>query len=130
MTHRTHDIGIARRVGAYSDAVEVPHAARWLITSGTPGIDSDGSVPDGITHQAELAWHHVLTMLDRAGMTVEDIVKVTQYLIDASDIADYVSVRTRMLGDARPASMLLVVPALVRPAFRVEVEIVAARSSA
>ena len=104
MTHRIHDIGIARRVGAYSDAVEVTHAARWLITSGTPGIEPNGRVPDGITEQAELAWRHILTMLERAEMTVADIVKITQYLVDASDIADYVNVRTRMLGDARPAS--------------------------
>jgi enamine deaminase RidA (YjgF/YER057c/UK114 family) len=34
---------------------------------------------------------------------------------------------TRFLGDARPESMLLVIPQLVRPDFRVEIEIVAAK---
>ena len=130
MANRIHDIGVARRVGAYSDAVEIPQAARWLITSGTPGIELDGCAPDGITQQAELAWRHILAMLERADMTVEHIVKVTQYLVDVSDIPDYVKVRSRMLGNARPASMLPVVPALVRPSFRVEVEVIAARSIA
>ena len=66
-------------------------------------------------------------MLERAGMSVADLVKVTQYLTRAEDIPAYAKVRTRFLGDARPASMLLVIPQLVRPDFRVEVEIVAAK---
>jgi enamine deaminase RidA (YjgF/YER057c/UK114 family) len=37
-------------------------------------------------------------------------------------------VRTRFLGDVRPAAMLLVIPQLVRPEFLVEVEIVAAKA--
>jgi len=62
-------------------------------------------------------------------MTVADIVKVTQYLTRAEDIAAYGKVRTRFLGDVRPAAMLLVIPELVRPEFLVEVEIVAAKAS-
>jgi hypothetical protein len=49
-------------------------------------------------------------MLGRAGMTVHDLVKVTHYLLHAADIPAYVKVRSRFLGTARPASMLLVVP--------------------
>ena len=48
----------------------------------------------------------------RAGMTVHDLVKVTQYLLRAEDIPAYAAVRKRFLGDARPASMLLVSDAL------------------
>ena len=65
-------------------------------------------------------------MLERAGMSVHDLVKVTHYLCRAADIPAYVKVRARFLGDARPASMLLVVGELVRPEFLLEVEAVAA----
>jgi enamine deaminase RidA (YjgF/YER057c/UK114 family) len=65
-------------------------------------------------------------MLEQAEMTVDDIVKVTQYLLSAADIKPYAAVRSRFLGSARPASMLLVVPALVWPNILLEVEIVAA----
>ena len=61
-------------------------------------------------------------------MTVADVVKVTQYLTRAEDIPAYAKVRTQYLGDARPASMLLVVNQLVRPEFLMEVEIIAARA--
>ena len=66
-------------------------------------------------------------MLARAGMTVADVVKVTQYLTRAEDIPAYGKVRTRFLGDARPASMLLVVPQLVRSEFLLEIEILATK---
>src|SRR5262249_16138810 len=34
MNHTIHDIGVARQIGAYSDAIEVGHNLRWLLTSG------------------------------------------------------------------------------------------------
>ncbi len=61
-------------------------------------------------------------------MTIADVVKVTQYLTRAEDIPAYGKVRSRFLGISRPASMLLVIPQLVRPEFLVEIEIVAAKA--
>ena len=128
MTHKIHDIGVAARIGTYSDCIEASPNQRWLFTSGTPGMDAAGELPDDITTQAELAWGHILTMLDRAGMAVGDLVKITQYLTRAEDIPAYAKVRARMLGDARPASMMMVVAALPRPEFLLEIEAVAARA--
>ena len=122
-----HDIGIARQIGTYSDAIEVPANARWLFTSGTPGLTADGTLPTDISAQAELAWQHIDHMLRKAGMTINDIVKLTQYLVSAADIPAYAAVRARMLAGARPASMLLIVEALVRPGFLLEVEVIAAK---
>jgi 2-iminobutanoate/2-iminopropanoate deaminase len=128
MAHKIHNIGIAAQIGAYSDAVETGPNLRWLLTSGTPGLQMNGDLPSDIAGQAELAWKHILRMLARAEMTVADVVKVTQYLTRAEDIPAYSKVRTRFLGEARPASMLLVIPQLVRPEFLVEVEIIAAKA--
>jgi 2-iminobutanoate/2-iminopropanoate deaminase len=128
MTHKIRDISVASQIGAYSDAIEVSPNLRWLVTSGTPGLSTTGDLPKDISSQAELAWKHVIRMLDQAGMTVADIVKVTQYLTRAEDISAYARVRTHFLGDVRPASMLLVIPQLVRPEFLVEVEIIAAKT--
>jgi 2-iminobutanoate/2-iminopropanoate deaminase len=127
--HIRHDVGVARQIGSYSDAIEVAPGQRWLFGAGTPGLNADGTLPPDITGQAEVAWTHVLTMLERAGMTVHHLVKVTHYLLRAEDIPAYTAVRSRFLGDARPASMLLVVPALVRPDFLLEVEFRAAASA-
>ena len=126
MAHTIHDIGVASQIGAYSDSIEAAPNLRWLITSGTPGLSTTGELPADIGGQAELAWTHIVRMLEQARMTVADIVKVTQYLTQAEDIPAYAKVRTRFLGEARPASMLLVIPQLVRPEFLVEVEVMAA----
>jgi enamine deaminase RidA (YjgF/YER057c/UK114 family) len=129
MTHTIHDIGVASQIGSYSDAIEATPNLRWLMTSGTPGLVANKELPKDITGQAELAWQHVMSLLKKAGMTAADIVKVTQYLTRAEDIAAYAKVRSRFLGDARPASMLLVIPQLVWPEILVEVEIIAAKAS-
>jgi 2-iminobutanoate/2-iminopropanoate deaminase len=70
----------------------------------------------------------VIALLAKADMTVADIVKVTQYLTRADDIAAYAKVRSRFLDRHRPASMLLVIPQLVWHELLVEVEIIAAKA--
>ena len=129
MAHTIHDIGVASQIGSYSDAIEAKPNLRWLMTSGTPGLAVNGDgLPKDITGQAELAWQHMIGILGKAGMSVTDIVKVTQYLTRADDIAAYAKVRTRYLGQTRPASMLLVIPQLVWPEILVEVEVIAAKA--
>jgi 2-iminobutanoate/2-iminopropanoate deaminase len=127
MPHTIHDIGVAKQIGSYSDAIEARPALRWLMTSGNPGLSESGQLPEGIEAQTEIAWKNSIAALDKAGMTVHDIVKVTQYLTRAEDISAYAKIRNRFLGDARPASMLLVIPQLVWPTMLVEVEIIAAK---
>ena len=120
------DIGISRQIGKYSDAVEVPRNPRWLFISGTPGLTPQGILPKTLEGQAEQAWKNVLDLLRDAGMGPEHLVKIAQYLVRAEDIPVYGTVRARMLGNCRPASMLLIVPALVKPDFLIEVEAYAA----
>lgn len=127
-THTVQDLGVANQIGKYSDGVEAGSNLRWLFTSGTPGLSTGGLLPSDITGQSENAWGHILKMLQNAGMGITDVVKVTQYLTRSEDIAAYAAVRTRFVGDARPASMLLVIPQLVRPEFLIEVEIIAAKA--
>lgn len=128
MAHKVHDVRVAKQIGSYSDAIETASNLRWFYTSGTPGLTEAGELPTDIEKQSEIAWRHVVRMLEQAGMTTADVVKVTQYLTRAEDIAGYAKVRTRFLGEARPASMLLLIPQLVWPKILVEVEIIAAKA--
>ena len=128
MAHKIHDIGVSKHIGLYSEAVEAAPNQRWLFTAGTPGMDVAGRLPSDFTAQAELAWANILKALEAAGMSVHDLVKITQYLVRADDLPAYAKVRNRVLGDARPASMMMVVAALPRPDFLLEIEAVAARA--
>ena len=125
--HIIHDIGIARQVGSYSDAIEVNSGFKWLYTSGAIGMTTNGNLPDNIVEQSLLAWENTIKLLEAANMTVGDIVKVSQYLTRTEDIAEYSKTRKSFLGDLRPASTLLITPQMGWPGCLVEIEIIAAK---
>lgn len=116
---------IAPPMGAYSNGVSVPGGGRWLYVAGQIGVDKSGQLPPDFAGQAHNAWTNLVAILADAGMSVGDLVKVTHYLVDETDLPAYNPVRSQFLGDARPASTLVVAKALARPAWRVEVEAVA-----
>lgn len=119
---------VAKPVGPYAHGVEMLGSARWLHIAGQIGIAADGSVAADLAGQAEQCWRNIEAILAEAGMSVMNLVKVTHFLTRASDVAAYGAVRARHLGEARPASTLLVVNALARPDLLVEVEAVAAKA--
>jgi len=121
-TNTIHDIGVASQIGKYSDAVESVSAGRLLFLSGTPGLSPDGQLPETFEGQAEQAWKNVFALLERAGMGPEHLVKISQYLVRAEDLPLYPPIRSKWLRDNRPASMLVIVPGLVRPDILIEIE--------
>ena len=121
------NVGVAAKIGTYSDAAIAPAGSIVLFSSGTPGLDDAGKLPQDFVDQAELAWQHIEAILAAADMDVQDIVRLTQYLTRREDLAAYRDIRTRHLRDARPASTLLFVPELVWPEMLIEIEVVDAR---
>lgn len=109
---------------AYSQAVEVSGATRTLFISGQLGMEIDGSTPPGIEEQARLAWRNLGLQLDVAGMTFDNLVKVTMYFRDADDIPASRAARADALGNRRPASTVLIA-SLANPAWKIEIEAIA-----
>jgi 2-iminobutanoate/2-iminopropanoate deaminase len=126
---RLNPAGIAAPLGAYSHGVVAPAQGRWLHIAGQVGVGADGSVPPGFAEQAEIAWQNLVAVLAEARMDVNDLVKVTTFVTDASQLPQFAAARARVLGPARPASTLLVVAALARPEWWLEIEAVACRAS-
>jgi enamine deaminase RidA (YjgF/YER057c/UK114 family) len=117
-----HEIGVANRIGTYSDAIETTNPGRLLFLSGTPGLTPDGYLSETFEEQAEQAWKNVFALLERAGMGPEHLIKVSQYLVRTEDVQKYPPIRSKWLGEYRPASMLVVVPGLVWPKILIEIE--------
>jgi 2-iminobutanoate/2-iminopropanoate deaminase len=111
---------------AYHHAVVIPSGARIAYVSGQIGLNPDGTLPSTIEEQADRAWKNVIESVKEAGMTINDIVKVTVYLLDDKDYPAFAAARQKYLGDARPASTAILVKQLVSPDWRVEIEVVAA----
>jgi enamine deaminase RidA (YjgF/YER057c/UK114 family) len=119
---------IAPPIGAYSHGIEVPAGARTLHISGQVGLLPDGKLASGIAGQTEAALNNIVGILKAAGMGIEDVVKMTTFLIDATDIAKVREARVRVLGSHRPASTLLVISRLAAPEYLIEIEATAARA--
>ena len=101
-------------------------ALALLYISGDVGVRPDGTVPDTIEAQAEACWQNIIAILGDAGMGVQDLVKITTYLVRPEDVAAAGAARAKHFGDARPGSATIIVKALVNPSLLIEIEAVAA----
>ena len=72
--------------------------------------------------QAERAMANIATLLGDAGGTLEHIVKVTVYLVDARHRETVYRVMGRWLKGVHPVSTGIVVSALARPEWLVEID--------
>jgi enamine deaminase RidA (YjgF/YER057c/UK114 family) len=115
-------------LGAYSHQVEVPPGARLLVMAGQVGRTVDGRVPEDPIEQAEVALDNVRHNLEAAGMGVEDVVKLTWYVVGQMDAQRRRELLGAWLGDHRPASTLVYVAALAAPEYRVEIDAWACRA--
>lgn len=127
MTKKFNPPTVHRPGGHYSHGAETQGNVRWLHCAGQIGMAPDGTVRDGIEAQAEQAWTNVMAVLAAAGMSRDDIVQVRHLLVRPADVAAYWTIAARFLGEARPASTLMVIQALANPSLLVEVEVVAAK---
>ena len=92
----------------------------WL--SGTVGMRPDGSAPDDVVEQFQIAMDNLDRALRAAGGRPEHIVKVQVFLTDVSARPRINPIRQRYFGAHRPASTLGEVSALVTPNLIVEIE--------
>jgi enamine deaminase RidA (YjgF/YER057c/UK114 family) len=111
---------------AYSHAILVESPQRLLYTAGAVPVAADGTVPADVAEQAAQVWANLGAILTEAGMTVTDVVSMITYVVVGSDVRVVMAARDAAMAGHRPASTLVLVPALAQPAWRVEVSLVAA----
>jgi 2-iminobutanoate/2-iminopropanoate deaminase len=112
-------------VAAYSQGVV---ANGFLYTAGQVGLDTaSGLLLEGIEAQAERALTSVKNIVEAAGLSVADIVKVTIFVTDLSQFALVNAIYARFVGDHRPARSTVGVAALPLGAM-IEVEAIAAQA--
>jgi reactive intermediate/imine deaminase len=115
---------LAEPISHYTDAVR---AGELLFVSGFVPVDGEGRLVGGddVVAQARQVLENVGAVLEAAGATFADVVKVTVYVTDIADRARINPVRQEFFGDARPASTLVEVSALAVPGAKLEIEAVA-----
>ena len=92
----------------------------------TPQDENGQTVGKGdITAQAVKVFENIKTALAAGGASFADLVKITVYVTDPRYREAVGEVRRRYLGDALPASTLVVVAGLANPDYLLEIEGVA-----
>jgi enamine deaminase RidA (YjgF/YER057c/UK114 family) len=126
MQMKAHDpSAIFAPVGPYTHGLEVVDARRLLFITGTMGLDKSGKAPGGIEAQCTQAWRNIGAILEDAGMSMRNLVKVTCYLADRSYRETNMKARAAALGGHRVATVV-VVAGLLEDDWLVEIEAVAA----
>jgi 2-iminobutanoate/2-iminopropanoate deaminase len=109
-------------VGPYAPSLA---AGDWLVCSGQVGISPGPDGPqlaEGFAAQTRQALHNVRQLLSDAGLSWPAVVKVTAFLADIGDYAEFNQLYLEELGDHRPARSVVAVAGLPLGA-RVEIEV-------
>lgn len=99
---------------------------RVLVCAGQTSVDDDGNSlhPGDMRAQAVKALENLETVLQQAGFTLADVVRLNYYVTDVGAFFSAMDVfRERFhAAGCRPASTLLGVAALARPELMIEIE--------
>lgn len=114
-------------IAKFADASLAKSGLKWLHTSGQIGLNPDGTPAATFGEQFTIAMQHTLNLLEKSGMSVRDIVKLTIFMTDRNDLAEARVIRDAMLDGTVVAMTLVFVSGLVLPELRVEIECVAAK---
>jgi 2-iminobutanoate/2-iminopropanoate deaminase len=117
---------IASTYSSYSEATIVTtHEGRWIHVSGQGALDASGRVTESdFEREAAGCFERVKGVLERAGATMRDVVRITAYLTDLADYPAYARARASAFGDELPASAEVQVAGLLA-GMSVEIDAVA-----
>lgn len=94
-----------------------------IIVAGTAPVEADGSSATGDTAaQARRCLTIIVAAIEELGGSAADVVRTRMYLTDPVDADAVGAVHGEMFRDVRPASTMVVVAALLRPEWRIEIE--------
>ena len=111
-------------IGPYSQAVE---SAGLLFTAGQiPVNPENGTIPEGIEAQARQSLSNVQAVIESAGLSLENIVKVTVFLKDMNMFGAMNKIYGEFFTEKHPARSAVEVARLPKDVL-IEIEAVAVR---
>ncbi|MER7055959.1 MULTISPECIES: RidA family protein [unclassified Streptomyces] len=107
-------------------------AGGFVYVSGQAGFEEDGTtVEGGFLAQGRQAFRNVGRVLEAAGLTFADVIKVGIFVRDmARNLPHVITLRGEFLAEPYPADTLVEVVSLAQPDWQIEVEVIALDRSA
>lgn len=97
----------------------------WCFVSGVTGYDYQTmEIPGAIDDQARNCFATIRGVLDQAGFSMEDIVRVQYTVTDATLVDSLIPALGEAFADIRPAATM-VIAGLIRPEMKIEIEVTA-----
>ena len=95
-----------------------------VFVSGQAAIDEDGGLVGvgDFDAQAELVFRNLTRVLEAAGSSLADVVKVTIYLTDMANFPKIVELRGKWFTEPYPADTIVEVASLALPELEIEIE--------
>ena len=110
-------------IGPYSQAIRVGSA---VYVSGEVGADPHGAIiGPSIGEQTDQALTNIGYILGAAGLTLDNIVTTTVYLVNVTDFAEMNAHYAKFFKNAPPARATIQVAALPKPGALVEISAIA-----
>lgn len=117
---------LAQPVGPYSWGVKT-QGGSLLFISGCVAFGADGKIigKGDIEKQTEVTMENLKRVVEAAGGSLKNVVKITNYVRDADDFKKLAEVRAKYLTPPYPASTLIEVNRLLYEDLLVEIEAIA-----
>ena len=101
----------------------------WVHVSGTTGFDYAAMTISGnVAEQAEQCFRNIQTVLEQAGATLADVVRVRYILPERDDFRKCWPVIRRYLGDVQPAATMFTA-GLADTRMKIEIEVTARKGA-
>ncbi|MFJ8515590.1 RidA family protein [Lysinibacillus xylanilyticus] len=113
---------IHQPVAPYVHQIEVTGPQRWITLSGQIGMEEDGTIPEDPLAQMKLALENIRKNLESANMEIQDLTKITLYLVGDINADQRKQIINNFLGDHLPCMTLMYVVALAAPSLKVEID--------
>jgi enamine deaminase RidA (YjgF/YER057c/UK114 family) len=95
----------------------------WIWVSGTTGFDYQTmTISEDVAEQAEQTFRNIKAAMEKAGFSLDDVVRATYILPNAADFEPCWPVFRKYFGETRPASTALIAQ-LVDPRMKIEIEV-------
>lgn len=105
----------------YSRAVKVGNV---IEVTGTVASGDDGNVvgKDDAYEQTKFIYQKIEKVLNRAGATMKDVVRVRMFVTDISQWQEYGRAHSEFFKEIKPCNTMVEVSALIEPEYLIEIE--------
>ncbi len=112
---------------SYSRALVVADpGGDWIFVSGCTGVDyATMALADGVDAQCAQTLDNIATALAAADASLDDVVRVTYYVVDRDEFAICAPRLQAAFAGAMPAATMLIVAGLLSTDMRIEIEVTA-----